>query len=369
MKNPHTYDYLIVGSGLFGAVAAYRAKRAGRSVLVVERRSHVGGNVRCEKCGDIVVHSYGPHIFHTSYRQVWEFVTSLTPFHDYINSPIANFNGELFNLPFNLNTFRQLWGEDITAEQARTIIEEQRLQSGITEPRNLEEQAIALVGYDLYAKLVKGYTEKQWGRPCSELPAEIIRRLPVRFTADNNYFNDTYQGIPDLGYNALIEKLLEGIEVRTDCDFIAERAELVPLADKIIYTGELDRYFDYRLGRLEYRSLRFEHKKLPQQDFQSSAVVNYTDAATPFTRIIEHKHFDLRSRELPYTLITREYPMEVADKGEPYYPINNNRNNSLAEQYRELAAAEEGVIFGGRLAEYRYYDMHHVIEKALMLNL
>ncbi|MBR2962463.1 MAG: UDP-galactopyranose mutase [Alistipes sp.] len=369
MKQTHTYDYLIVGSGLFGAVAAYRANKLGHKVLVVERRSHVGGNVRCEMCGEIVVHKYGPHIFHTSNREVWEFVTSLTPFHPYINSPIANYNGELFNLPFNLNTFRQLWGEDITADEARNIIEQQRRQSGITEPRNLEEQAIAMVGQDIYEKLIKGYTEKQWGRPCSELPAEIIRRLPVRFTADNNYFNDTYQGIPDGGYNVLIDRLLEGIEVRTDCDFIAERNVLMPLAEKIIYTGEIDRYFDYRLGRLEYRSLRFEDERLAQKSFQSAAVVNYTDSTTPFTRIIEHKHFDSRSRDLPYTLITREYPLEWRAEGEPYYPINNSRNAELADAYRQLAAAEERVIFGGRLAEYRYYDMHHVVEKALSLEL
>ncbi len=369
MKQTYTYDYLIVGSGLFGAVAAYRANKLGRRVLVVERRDEVGGNVRCDACGDIIVHKYGPHIFHTSNREVWEFVTSLTPFRPYINSPIANYNGELFNLPFNLNTFRQLWGEDITADDARRIIEEQRRESGIVEPRNLEEQAIAMVGYDIYAKLVKGYTEKQWGRPCSELPADIIRRLPVRFEANNNYFNDTYQGIPERGYNALIDRLLEDIEVRTSCDFIAERSVLTPLAEKIIYTGELDRYFDYRLGRLEYRSLRFEHEQLSQKSFQEVAVVNYTDSATPFTRIIEHKHFDERNCEVPYTLITREYPLEWRAEGEPYYPINNARNAELAEAYRQLAAEEERVIFGGRLAEYRYYDMHHIVEKALLLEL
>ena len=360
------YDYIIVGAGLYGATVAWRARQAGKRVLVIERRNHTGGNVHCTNNDGIAVHHYGAHIFHTSDRKIWEFVNSFVEFKPFINSPIANYHGRLFHLTFNMNTFCELWGE-ITPEEAKQRIAQQRTDSGITEPTNLEEQAISLVGRDIYEILVKGYTEKQWGRPCSELPASIIRRLPVRFTFDNNYFNDTYQGIPTNGYNTLIDKLLEGVEVQLNCDFIQHRSEFEPLAEKIVYTGEIDRFFDYRFGRLEYRSLRFEHQRLEQEDFQSVAVMNFTDSETPYTRIIEHKHFS--GVERPHTVITREYPQQWQQGMEPYYPIADARNLALYAQYKEVADSLPNIIFGGRLAEYRYYDMHQVIAAALNVKL
>ena len=356
------YDYIIVGAGLYGATVAWRARQAGKRVLVIERRNHTGGNVHCTNNDGIAVHHYGAHIFHTSDRKIWEFVNSFVEFKPFINSPIANYHGRLFHLPFNMNTFCELWGE-ITPEEAQQRIAQQRTDSGITEPTNLEEQAISLVGRDIYEILIKGYTEKQWGRPCSELPASIIRRLPVRFTFDNNYFNDTYQGIPIDGYNTLIDKLLEGVEVRLGCDFIQHRSELEPLAEKIVYTGEIDRFFDYQFGPLEYRSLRFEHQRLEQENFQGVAVMNFTDSETPYTRTIEHKHFS--GVERPHTVITREYPQQWQQGMEPYYPIADARNLALSAQYKEMADSLPNVIFGGRLAEYRYYDMHQVIAAAL----
>lgn len=356
------YDYLIVGAGLFGSVYAYRARKAGKRVLVVDKRQHTGGNIYCENVEGINVHKYGAHIFHTSDKRVWEFVNSLVEFNRYTNSPVANYNGRLFNLPFNMNTFYALWGVTTPAE-AQERIEQQRRESGITEPRNLEEQAISLVGKDIYEILVKGYTEKQWGRKATDLPAFIIKRLPVRFTFDNNYFNDPYQGIPIGGYNALTDKLLEGVDVRLGVDFNAERAELEALADKVVYTGPIDEYFGYSLGRLQYRSLRFEHETLDMPNYQGNAVVNYTDAETPFTRILEHKHFEFGTQ--PKTVITREYPLEWTPGDEPFYPVNDDANETLSKKYRELAAGLPGVIFGGRLAEYRYYDMDKVIASAL----
>lgn len=356
------YDYIIVGAGLYGATVAWRARQAGKRVLVIERRDHTGGNIHCKNEDGIAVHHYGAHIFHTSDPKIWEFVNSFVEFKSFINSPIANYHGRLFHLPFNMNTFCELWG-NITPEEAQQRIAQQRKESGITEPKNLEEQAISLVGRDIYEILIKGYTEKQWGRPCSELPASIIRRLPVRFTFDNNYFNDTYQGIPADGYNSLIDKLLEGVEVQLDCDFIQHRAELEPLAEKIVYTGEIDRFFDYRFGHLEYRSLRFEHQRLGQEDFQGVAVMNFTDSETPYTRIIEHKHFS--GAETSHTVITHEYPLQWKQGMEPYYPIADARNLALYAQYKEAADSLPNVIFGGRLAEYRYYDMHQVIAAAL----
>lgn len=360
------YDYLIVGAGLFGATVAWRLHRMGRRVLVIDRRDHTGGNLRCEHMASIDVHRYGAHIFHTSNERVWKFVNSLVPFRPFVNSPIANYRGRLYNLPFNMNTFHALWGVT-TPEQARAKIEEQRRECGVESPQNLEEQALMLVGRDIYETLIKGYTEKQWGRPCRELPAEIIRRLPVRFTFDNNYFNDRWQGIPEGGYNPLFDTLLDGIEVRLGCDFFDNRTELEALSDKTIYTGEIDRYYDYRFGHLEYRSLRFETQTLPQENFQGVAVMNFTDSATPYTRIIEHKHFaGTISAE---TVITREYPQAWTVGKEPYYPINDIRNNAIYDRYRTLAECDERTLFGGRLAEYRYYDMDRVVERALDLEL
>lgn len=361
------YDYLIVGAGLFGCVVAYRAIKAGKRVLVIDRRNHTGGNLYCTECDGVTLHRYGPHIFHTSNSEVWQFVNSIAEFVPFINSPMANYCGKLYNLPFNMNTFNALWGVT-TPEQAEAKIAQQRKEAGITTPQNLEQQAISLVGTDIYKILVKGYTEKQWGRECSELPADIIRRLPVRFTFDNNYFNDTWQAIPRGGYNHFIERLLEGAEVRTSCDFFDNREEFEALADKIVYTGELDRYFDYRYGHLEYRTLRFEDERLEKPNYQGVAVVNYTDSTTPYTRIIEHRHFD-RDCTAAHTVITREYPSEWRDCSEPYYPVADAKNSAIAEKYRAAAAAEKGVIFGGRLAEYRYYDMHHIVERALKLEL
>lgn len=361
-----TYDLLVVGAGLFGATVAHRAVAQGKRVLVIDRRDHTGGNVHCKNFDGIDVHYYGAHIFHTSDKHVWDFVTSLAEFREFVHSPLASYHGRRFNLPFNMNTFKQLWGVT-EPEEAQQRIEEQRREAGITEPRNLEEQAIALVGRDIYETLVKGYTRKQWGRECTELPASIIRRLPVRFTYDNNYFNDTYQGMPVGGYNPLVERLLEGADVRLGCDFFDHREELERISKHTIYTGEIDRFYDYRFGALEYRSLRFDIERLEQEDFQGAAVVNYTDIETPFTRIIEHKHFE--GVKTPHTVITREYSCEWSVGAEPYYPINDERNTALYARYRALADAEPRTTFGGRLAEYRYYDMHQVIAKALELPL
>lgn len=355
------YDYLIVGSGLFGAVFAREAKRAGKSVLVLERRDHVGGNVYCEEREGINIHKYGAHIFHTSYEDVWAYVNQFVTFNNFINSPVANYQGHLYNLPFNMNTFRELW-DIVTPAQAKAIIAEQR--KAITgEPQNLEEQAISLVGTDIYTKLIKGYTEKQWGRSCTELPAFIIKRLPVRYTFDNNYFNDRYQGIPVGGYNKLIEALLDGIEVRTGVDFLKDRATYQTMAKKIVYTGSIDEYFGYKLGQLEYRGLRFETERLEEENHQGVAVVNYTEREIPYTRIIEHKHFEFGTQ--PVTYITREYPADWHPGEEAYYPVNNERNQSLYQQYAALAEQEPNTIFGGRLAEYKYYDMDDVIKSAL----
>lgn len=366
MEQTKEYDYLIVGAGLFGATVAWRLHKAGKRVLVIDRRNHAGGNVHCERIAGIDVHRYGAHIFHTSDNTVWEFVNSLVPFLPFVNSPIANYRGRLYNLPFNMNTFHALWGVT-TPVQARAKIEEQRREYALAAPRNLEEQALALVGRDIYETLIKGYTEKQWGRPCNELPAAIIRRLPVRFTFDNNYFADRWQGIPEGGYNALIDALLEGVEVRLGCDFFDHRAEAESLAERIVYTGTIDRYYDYRFGRLEYRSLRFDVQRLAQENFQGVAVMNFTDAQTPYTRIIEHKHF--AGTKSPETVITREYPQPWSADCEPYYPINDTHNNAIYARYRALADCDERVLFGGRLAEYRYYDMHDVIKRALELEL
>lgn len=352
------YDYLIVGSGLFGAVFAHEMHKAGKKVLVVEKRSQIGGNVYTEEIAGIMVHKYGPHIFHTSNRQVWDYVNGLVPFNGYVHSPKACYKGEIYDLPFNMNTFHQMWGID-DPEEARRIIEEQQIP--VTKIRNLEEQCISMVGTDVYEKLVKGYTEKQWGRDCKDLPAFIIRRLPVRFTFDSNYFNDPYQGIPETGYTSLIEKLLEGIEVVLDHDYLKQRNAFS--YRKLLYTGPIDAFFDYCFGALEYRSLRFETELLNRKDFQGVAVMNYTDRETPFTRIIEHKHFVSGTQD--NTVITREYPKEWKPGEEAYYPINDERNDALYKKYQELAGQDPDVIFGGRLGEYRYYDMDKVIEKAL----
>lgn len=355
------YDYLIVGSGLFGAIFAHEAAQKGKRCLVIEKRSHTGGNIYCRSVEGINVHEYGAHIFHTSNREVWTYINQFAEFNRFTNSPIANYHGEIYNLPFNMNTFSKMWGVE-KPDQARKIIEQQRAEIQ-GEPKNLEEQAISLVGRDAYEKLIKGYTQKQWGRACKDLPSFIIRRIPVRFTYDNNYFNDLYQGIPIGGYNVIIDRLLEGIEVRLNCDFFADREALTALADKIVYTGMVDAFFDYRYGNLEYRSLRFETEVLDQRDYQGVAVVNYTDAETPFTRIIEHKHFEFGTQEK--TVITREHPAEWQPGMEPYYPVNDEKNQALYAKYKELADAQPNVIFGGRLAEYKYYDMDKVTLSAL----
>ena len=367
------YDFLIVGSGLFGATFAYKAKQAGKSCLVIDKRPHLGGNVYCEQIEGINVHKYGAHIFHTSNKEVWDFVNALVPFNRYTNCPVANYKGELYNLPFNMNTFYQMWGVR-TPEEAMAKIESQKLKvkSDLNgrEPANLEEQALMLVGRDIYEKLIKGYTEKQWGRPCTELPAFIIRRLPLRFVFDNNYFNDLYQGIPVGGYNALIEHLLDGIDTRVNCDFFAEREELEALADKIVYTGPIDQFYGYRFGKLQYRTVRFETEMLNTSNYQGNAVINYTDRETPYTRIIEHKHFESFGQAVygnPKTIISREYSTEWQPGMEPYYPVNDDRNAALYTQYKELADQEKNVVFGGRLAEYKYYDMAPTIEQAMRL--
>ena len=355
-------DYLVVGSGLFGATFAHLAKKAGKSVMVVEKRPHVAGNCYTENVEGIDVHKYGAHIFHTSNARVWNFVNSFVPFNRYTNSPVALSRGRLFNLPFNMNTFYQLWGVKTPAE-AMAKIEEQRAASGVTEPRNLEEQALSLVGRDVYEALTKEYTEKQWGRKCTELPTSVIKRLPVRFTFDNNYFNDLFQGIPVGGYTGLVKAMLEGIEVRLDMDFLKCRSELESLAKKIVYTGPIDEFFSFRLGTLEYRSLRFETELLDCTNFQGNAVVNYIDASVPYTRIIEHKHFEFG--EQPKTVITREYPMTWEPGKERFYTVNDEKNSRLYQEYVALSKQLPNVIFGGRLAEYKYYDMDDVIERAM----
>ena len=359
------YDFLIVGAGLFGATAAHVLTRRGKRCLVIDKRPHIGGNVYTENVNGINVHKYGAHIFHTSNKDVWDFVNSFIEFNRYTNSPVANYKGKLYNLPFNMNTFYQMWGV-ITPEQAAAKIEEQRRESEIINPRNLEEQAISLIGKDIYYTLIKDYTEKQWGRKATELPAFIIRRLPVRFTFDNNYFNDKYQGIPIGGNTKLVEKLLGEIEVKLDTDYFENRKYFDSIADKVIYTGEIDRYFDYRFGHLEYRTVSFETELLEGvANYQGNAVVNYTDAETPYTRIIEHKHFEFGNQ--PDTVISKEYSKEWKPGDEPYYPVNDERNGALYTRYKTLADNQEKVIFGGRLAEYKYYDMHQVIENALRL--
>lgn len=362
------YDYLIVGAGLYGSMFAYRAHRAGKRCLVIDRNSHIAGGCYTEEINGINVHKYGPHIFHTSNRQVWDFMNSLAAFNDFINSPIACYKGKRYNLPFNMNTFRQLWGVN-TPDEARAIIESQRAEfAHIAEPRNLEEQALKLAGRDIYETLVKGYSEKQWGMKATEIPAFVIRRLPFRFEFNNNYFNDTYQGIPIGGYTPIFQKLLEGIEVRLDTDYFENREYFDSLAEKILYTGQIDAYFGYRLGELDFRSLRFEHKLMEGvSDFQGNAVINYTEAEIPYTRCIEHKHFEFGKQ--PDTVVTYEYSRKWEKGAQPYYPINNERNNALYAGYAELAAGLPNVIFGGRLAEYKYYDMHQIVEKVLNMNI
>lgn len=356
------YDYLIVGSGLFAAVFANEAKKHGKKCLVIEKRKNIGGNIYCENIEGITVHKYGAHIFHTSNRRVWEYVNEFCEFNNFINSPVCNFKGEIYNLPFNMNTFAKMFSVALPSE-AKAVIDAQRAEiSG--EPQNLEEQAISLVGREIYEKLIKGYTEKQWGRACRDLPSFIIKRLPVRYTYDNNYFNDKYQGIPVNGYNELIEKLLEGVEIRTDTDFFSNRDAFLSLAEKCVFTGQIDEFFDYKFGALGYRSLRFETEILDTENYQGVAVMNFSEREIPYTRIIEHKHFD-GSQETLKTVITKEYPVQWAAGLEPYYPINDESNNALYKKYEELAKTEKNVIFGGRLGLYKYYDMDKCIEKAL----
>jgi UDP-galactopyranose mutase len=361
-----TYDYLIVGSGLYGSTFAHRAKLAGKKVLVIDKRPHKGGNVYCDEIEGINVHKYGAHIFHTSNKEVWDFVNSIVEFNRYTNSPIANYKGKLYNLPFNMNTFYALWGTKTPAE-AQAVIAAQQKAAGIKEPKNLEEQAISLVGKDIYEILIKGYTEKQWGRKATDLPAFIIKRLPVRFSFDNNYFNDKYQGVPIGGYNKLIDGLLKDVEVRCNVDFFSDRQNLSALAEKVLYTGKIDEFYSYQFGKLEYRSLRFVDEMLNMESFQGNAVVNYTDRDVPFTRIIEHKFFEFGQQAK--TIITKEYSQEANDDTEPYYPVNNIKNEQILEQYHALAETEKNVLFGGRLAEYKYYDMHQIVFNALNISL
>ena len=358
------YDYLIVGAGIFGATFAYLAKQAGKRCLVIDKRPHTGGNTYCEDIDSIHVHKYGAHIFHTKSKQIWDFANSLVTFNRYTNSPIANYKGRLYNLPFNMNTFYQMWGVR-TPQEAKAKIEEQRKEMEGRTPQNLEEQAISLVGRDIYEILIKGYTEKQWGRKCTELPAFIIRRLPVRLTFDNNYFNDPYQGIPMGGHNILTEQLLNGTEVRLNTDFFAHRQEYLESAKKIVYSGAIDEYFDFQLGKLDWRTLRFEQERLDMPDYQGNAVMNFTDSETPYTRIIEHKHFEFGQQ--PFTVISREYSSEWSEGAEPFYTVNDERNNLLAAQYKVLSEQQTNVIFGGRLAEYKYYDMDQVMARAFEL--
>ena len=370
------YDYLIVGSGLFGATFAHLAHKDGKKCLVIDKRPHLGGNVYCEEVEGIHVHKYGAHIFHTNNKATWEFVNAIVPFNRYTNCPVANYKGHLYNLPFNLNTFYQMWGVT-TPEQAMAKIEEQKAQElarmkagGVSEPRNLEEQALLLVGCDIYEKLIKGYTEKQWGRPCSELPSFIIKRLPVRLVFDNNYFNDAFQGIPIGGYNKLIDGLLEGSECLVNTDFFDDRGRWMAVAEKVVFSGPIDAFYDYRFGQLEWRTVRFEQETLDKPNYQGNAVINYTDRETPYTRIIEHKHFECFGNavyENPHTVISREYSTEWMPGMDPFYTVNDNKNSLLYAKYKELAEKEENVVFGGRLAEYKYYDMAPVIERAMDL--
>ena len=367
------FDYIVVGSGLFGSVFAHFAKTAGFSVLVIDKREHTGGNVHSENINGINVHTYGAHIFHTDNKEVWDFVNSFVPFNRYTNSPVANYKGKLYNLPFNMNTFYGLWGVT-TPDQAKNIIDSQKAKAVEAlkgrEPQNLEEQALTLVGTDIYESLIKGYTEKQWGRSCTELPAFIIRRLPLRFTFDNNYFNDSYQGIPIGGYNKLIDCLLEGIDVKCRTDFFSDREKYESLGETLVYTGAIDEYFNYRYGKLSYRTVRFETQTLDVQNWQGNAVINYTERDIPYTRIIEHKHFEPEnpSYNNPFTVISKEYSSEWKEGSEPFYPVNDERNNALADKYRKLAQTESKTIFGGRLADYRYYDMDDVILNAISVS-
>ena len=358
------YDYLIVGAGLYGAVFASEAKKKGKTCLVVDKRAHIGGNIYTEEIHGIQVHRYGAHIFHTSDKRIWEYVNQYAEFNNFINSPIARYGNELYNLPFNMNTFSRMWGV-VTPKEAQEVIAAQIAELHITEPKNLEEQALSLVGRDVYEKLIKGYTQKQWGRDCRELPAFIIRRLPLRFTYDNNYFNDRFQGIPVGGYTGIVEKMLEGAKVRLNTDYLANRGELDGLAEKVVYTGMIDQFYDYSLGVLEYRSVRFETEELETENYQGNAVVNYTDREVPYTRIIEHKHFEFGKQ--PTTIISREYSSEWKKGDEPYYPVNDEKNNELYRRYRAMADRESRVIFGGRLGNYQYYDMDKVIAAALEL--
>ena len=374
MNTKKEYDLLIVGAGIYGATSAYKAKQEGKHCLVIDQRPHLGGNIYCENVEGINVHKYGAHIFHTNNKKVWEFVNSIVEFNRYTNSPIANYKGRQYNLPFNMNTFYQMWGV-LTPEEARQKIDEQRQEAlermkadGVNEPRNLEEQALLLIGKDIYETLIKGYTEKQWGRKCTDLPSFIIKRLPVRFVHDNNYFSDRFQGIPMGGYNKLIDGLLEGVETRVNCNFFDDRQYWESIADHILYTGKIDHFFDYRFGQLEWRSVRFEQETLDQPNYQGNAVMNYTDTETPYTRIIEHKHFEMFGDDVyrcPKTVISREYSSEWHPGIEPFYTVNDERNNQLYQRYKELADQERHVTFGGRLAEYKYYDMAPIIEKVM----
>ena len=376
MKMRKAYDYLIVGAGLYGSTFAYLARQKGKRCLVIDKRPHLGGNIYCEEVEGIHVHKYGAHIFHTDNKKVWDFVNAIVPFNRYTNSPIANYQGKQYNLPFNMNTFYQMWGV-ITPEEAKKKIDEQKADAvaamqaaGVQEPRNLEEQALMLIGRDIYETLIKGYTEKQWGRKCTDLPAFIIKRLPVRFVYDNNYFNDKYQGIPIGGYNLLIDGLLEGVETRVNTDFLENRPYWESVADKIVYTGAIDAYYDYQFGRLDWRTVRFEEEVLDMPNYQGNAVMNYTEREIPYTRIIEHKHFEMFGDAVyncPKTVISREYSTEYQEGMEPYYTVNDERNNAMAAKYHQLAAREDHVLFGGRLAEYKYYDMAPIVEKVLKL--
>lgn len=372
------YDYLIVGAGLFGSMFAYQAKRKGKKCLVIDKRPQLGGNLYCENKEGINIHKYGAHIFHTNSKRVWNFVNSLVEFNRYTNSPVANYQGKLYNLPFNMNTFYQMWGVT-TPEEAEKKLEEQRFEAiekmqteGIQEPRNLEEQALSLIGKDIYERLIKGYTEKQWGRKCTDLPAFIIKRLPIRLVFDNNYFNDGYQGIPKGGYNKLIEALLEGVETKVDMNFFDYSDDWKKIADKLVFTGKIDEFFNYQLGKLEYRTVRFEEETINSANYQGNAVINYTDANVPYTRIIEHKHFELFGQDInkcPKTIISKEFSTEWQPGMEPYYPVNDERNNSLYQRYKKLADKEANVIFGGRLAEYKYYDMAPIVDRVLNMEI
>lgn len=372
------YDYLIVGAGLFGSMFAYQAKRKGKKCLVIDKRPQLGGNLYCENKEGINIHKYGAHIFHTNSKRVWNFVNSLVEFNRYTNSPVANYQGKLYNLPFNMNTFYQMWGVT-TPEEAEKKLEAQRFEAiekmrteGIQEPRNLEEQALSLIGKDIYERLIKGYTEKQWGRKCTDLPAFIIKRLPIRLVFDNNYFNDGYQGIPKGGYNKLIEALLEGVETKVEMNFFDYSDDWKKIADKLVFTGKIDEFFNYQLGKLEYRTVRFEEEIINSANYQGNAVINYTDAKVPYTRIIEHKHFELFGQDInkcPKTIISKEFSTEWQPGMEPYYPVNDERNNSLYQRYKKLADKETNVIFGGRLAEYKYYDMAPIVDRVLNMEI